>query len=82
MRPYQREHGRLFATLQLQPTAVALTGHRFPAGFSQERTTYIELNVVGKNKRTGEDVVVYQSGYLVDKPHPETGEMKPDGSSD
>jgi hypothetical protein len=57
--------------------AVALTGHRFPAGFSQERTTYIQLRV------TDDDgFLVYQSGYTIDKPHPETGEMRPDGNLD
>jgi hypothetical protein len=56
---------------------VSLTGHRFPAGFSQERTTYIQLSVTDDN-----GVVLYQSGYLVDKPHPETGEMQPDGNTD
>ena len=55
--------------------AVALTGHRFPAGFSQERTTYIQLNVTDDN-----GFLLYQSGYLVDKPHPNTGEMQPDGN--
>ena len=57
--------------------AVALTGHRFPAGFSQERTTYIQLSVTDDS-----GFVVYQSGYQVDKPHPDTGETKPDGSLD
>ena len=57
--------------------AVALTGHRFPAGFSQERTTYIQLNVTDAN-----GFQLYQSGYLVDKPHPNTGEMTPDGNLD
>jgi hypothetical protein len=55
--------------------AVALTGHRFPAGFSQERTTYIQLQVTDDN-----GFLVYQSGYVVDKPHAETGEMQPDGN--
>jgi hypothetical protein len=55
--------------------AVALTGHRFPAGFSQERTTYVELSVKDDN-----GLVLYQSGYVVDKPHPDTGEMAPDGN--
>jgi hypothetical protein len=55
--------------------AVALTGHRFPAGFSQERTTYIQLQVTDD---TG--FLVYQSGYVVDKPHPDTGEQQPDGN--
>jgi hypothetical protein len=57
--------------------AVALTGHRFPAGFSQERTTYIQLNVTDAN-----GFVLYQSGYVVDKPHPNTGEAAPDGNMD
>ena len=56
---------------------VALTGHRFPAGFSQERTTYIQLSVTDDN-----GVMLYQSGYLVDKPHPDTGETNPDGNTD
>jgi hypothetical protein len=55
--------------------AVALTGHRFPAGLSQERTTYIQLNVTDDN-----GFLVYQSGYVVDKPHPQTGETAPDGN--
>ena len=58
-------------------TAVALTGHRFPSGFSQERTAYIELSVKDNN-----GFLLYQSGYVVDKPHPETGEMEPDGNLD
>src|SRR4029077_17839409 len=57
--------------------AVSLTGHRFPAGFSQERTAYIELTVKDHN-----GVLLYQSGYQVDKPHPETGETTPDGNLD
>jgi len=57
--------------------AVALTGHRFPAGFSQERTTYINLTVKDAN-----GFLLYQSGYLVDKPHPDTGELQPDGNLD
>jgi hypothetical protein len=57
--------------------AVSLTGHRFPAGFSQERTAYIELTVKDDN-----GFPLYQSGYQVDKPHPETGETAPDGNLD
>jgi hypothetical protein len=57
--------------------AVSLTGHRFPAGFSQERTAYIQLKVTDAN-----GFVVYQSGYVVDKPHPNTGEESPDGNLD
>jgi len=58
-------------------TATALTGHRFPAGFSQERTTFIELSVRDRN-----GFLIYQSGYQTDKPHPTTGETQPDGSLD
>lgn len=61
----------------VRATAVSLTGHRFPAGFSQERTAYIELTVEDDN-----GFLLYQSGYQVDKPHPETGEMAPDGNLD
>ncbi|HEV2689181.1 MAG TPA: hypothetical protein VGV35_11520 [Bryobacteraceae bacterium] len=57
--------------------SVALTGHRFPAGFSQERTTYIQLSVTDDN-----GFLLYQSGYQVDKPHPDTGETQLDGSLD
>ncbi len=57
--------------------AVSLTGHRYPAGFSQERTAYVQLQVTDDN-----GFMLYQSGYLVDKPHPDTGEMKPDGNLD
>ena len=57
--------------------AVGLSGHRFPAGFSQERTAYIQLSVTDDN-----GFVLYQSGYRVDKPHPDTGEMAPDGNLD
>ncbi len=60
--------------------AVALTGHRLPAGFSQERGVWVQLTVSGKRKDSGEDVILYESGYLVDKPHPETGELEPDGN--
>ena len=64
-------------TFKVRAEAVALTGHRFPAGFSQERTAYIQLSVTDDN-----GFLLYQSGYVVDKPHPETGEMKPDGNLD
>lgn len=57
--------------------AVSLTGHRYPAGFSQERTAYVQLEVTDDN-----GFLLYQSGYVVDKPHPETGEMMPDGNLD
>jgi hypothetical protein len=57
--------------------ALSLTGHRFPAGFSQERTAYVQLSVTDAN-----GFVVYQSGYVVDKPHPNTGEAAPDGNMD
>ena len=64
-------------SFMVRVTAVALTGHRFPSGFSQERTAYIELTVKDNN-----GFLLYQSGYVVDKPHPETGEMEPDGNLD
>lgn len=57
--------------------AVALTGHRFPGGLSQERTAYVQLNVTDNN-----GFLLYQSGYVVDKPHPQTGESAPDGNLD
>jgi hypothetical protein len=64
-------------TFTVRLEAVALTGHRLPAGFSQERTVYVQLNVTDNN-----GFVLYQSGYVVDKPHPNTGEMAPDGNLD
>ncbi|MFY9804557.1 MAG: hypothetical protein WA211_20035 [Candidatus Acidiferrales bacterium] len=57
--------------------AVSLTGHRLPAGFSQERTVYVQLAVTDNN-----GFLLYQSGYVVDKPHPITGEVAPDGNLD
>jgi hypothetical protein len=57
--------------------SVSLTGHRLPAGFSQERTVYAQLAVTDNN-----GFLLYQSGYVVDKPHPNTGEMAPDGNLD
>ncbi len=69
-------------TFHARVTAVSLTGHRLPAGFSQERTTYIQLTVSAKRRGTNEDFILYQSGYVTDKPHPETGELAPDGSLD
>ena len=62
-------------TFTVRAECVALTGHRFPAGFSQERTAYIQLSVTDDN-----GLLLYQSGYEVDKPHPETGELQPDGN--
>ena len=62
-------------TFTVRVECVALTGHRFPAGFSQERTTYIQLSVKDDN-----GLLLYQSGYVVDKPHPEMGETAPDGN--
>ncbi len=63
--------------LNVRMEAVALTGHRFPSGFSQERDAYVALTVTDDN-----GFLLYQSGYLVDKPHPQTGEMAPDGNLD
>jgi eukaryotic-like serine/threonine-protein kinase len=61
------------------PITVAVTnsgaGHNVPSGFSQERQLWIELTVSDAT-----DQVLYQSGYLVDQPHPETGEDLPDGN--
>jgi hypothetical protein len=64
-------------TMTVRAEAVSLTGHRFPAGFSQERTTYIQLTVTDDN-----GFLLYQSGYKVDKAHAETGEGQPDGNLD
>lgn len=68
---------QLGQTFTVRAECVALTGHRFPSGFSQERTAYIQLSVTDDN-----GLLLYQSGYVVDKPHPETGEMQPDGNLD
>lgn len=69
---------RLGARFDVRVRAVALTGHNFPAGFSQERTTWIELEVVG-TQVGGAPFTLYHSGYRVDRAHPETGELAPDG---
>ena len=61
--------------LVVRVDAVGLSGHRFPAGFSQERTAYIKLSVTDDN-----GFLLYQSGYVVDKPHPDTRETAPDGN--
>ena len=73
---------QLGSTFHARVTTTALTGHQFPAGFSQERTTYIQLTVSAKRSGTNEDFILYQSGYVTDKPHPETGELVPDGILD
>jgi hypothetical protein len=67
--------GTLGQKFTVRAEAVALTGHRFPAGFSQERSAFIQLQVTDDN-----GFLVYQSGYVVDKPHPDTGENAPDGN--
>lgn len=64
-------------TFTARVECVALTGHRFPAGFSQERTAYLQLSVTDDN-----GFLLYQSGYVVDKPHPETGVTQPNGELD
>jgi hypothetical protein len=51
------------------------TGHSLPSGFSQERQCWIEVIV-----KDGNGDMVYQSGYLIDKPHTETGEDTADGN--
>jgi hypothetical protein len=48
-------------------------GHRVPAGFSQERQVWVELVV------QDDAGLIYASGTLHDKAHPETGELAPDG---
>jgi hypothetical protein len=68
---------QLGQTFTVRAECVALTGHRFPAGFSQERTAYLQLSVTDDN-----GILLYQSGYVVDKPHPETGEAQADGNQD
>jgi hypothetical protein len=68
---------QLGQTFTVRAECVSLTGHRFPAGFSQERTAYLQLLVTDDA-----GFVLYQSGYVVDKPHPETGEGKADGNLD
>ena len=70
-----RQDAQLGQPFTVRVEAIALTGHRFPAGFSQERTTYIQLRCHRRQR-----VKLYQSGYVVDKPHAETGEMSPDGN--
>lgn len=72
---------QLGAPFDVRVVAVALTGHNFPAGFSQERTTWIELEVVG-TEAGGAPFTLYHSGYRVDQAHPETGELAPDGRLD
>ena len=52
------------------------TGHNLPSGFSQERECWIELVV------RDDAGVLYESGYLRDAAHPETGEDAPDGLLD
>jgi len=68
---------QLGQTFTVRAECVALTGHRLPAGFSQERTAYIQLSVTDDN-----GFLLYQSGYVVDKPHPETGVSAPNGDLD
>ncbi len=51
-------------------------GHRVPSGFSQERQVWVELIV------EDDAGLIYESGYLRDSAHPETGEMEPDGLLD
>ncbi len=90
-------------TFHARVTAIVLTGHNFPAGFSQERTTWIELKVTAPLAEASAGIcndmqfmrvagqsqfcdngefILYQSGYRIDRPHPETGEMAPDGNLD
>ncbi|MBY0369968.1 hypothetical protein K2X33_04725, partial [bacterium] len=63
------------AVLPLDFTVVnSGAGHRVPSGFSQEREVWLSVRVTDKN-----GAVVYASGELVDKPHPESGETASDG---
>ena len=48
-------------------------GHRFPSGFSKLRDFWIELTV-----KDGSGKVLYRSGFLTDRAHPETGELAGD----
>jgi hypothetical protein len=97
------DEAQLGKPFHVRVTAIALSGHNFPSGFSQERTAWIELDVTAKLSAASAHIcndqefvrlaeekesqfcrngafILYQSGYLIDKPHPETGEMTPDGN--
>lgn len=74
------ESARLGEEFTARVRAVALTGHRLPAGFSQERGVWVQLTVSADRADSDEEFILYQSGYLVDKPHPETEEIEPDGN--
>ncbi len=76
------EEAALGETFHVRVTTTALTGHRFPSGFSQERTTYVQLTVTAKRQGSQEDFILYQSGYVTDKPHYETAEPEADGQLD
>jgi hypothetical protein len=69
----------LSGKLDVLPVKILITntgaGHRVPAGFSQEREVWLELNV-----RTDSGLPIYRSGFLVDKSHNDVGEQKPDGN--
>ncbi len=66
---------------QVLPVEIGVTnvgaGHNVPSGFSQERQVWIELLVSDASGAT-----IYESGYLIDHVHPESGEMSPDGDLD
>lgn len=49
-------------------------GHKVPSGFSQEREVWLHLKV-----KDADGTVVYESGALQDRAHPETNELQPDG---
>ncbi len=70
-------NAQLGQTFTVRAECVSLSGHRFPAGFSQERTGYLQLSVTDDN-----GFLLYQSGYVVDKPHPEVGVAQPNGNLD
>ncbi|MCA9552445.1 MAG: hypothetical protein KC933_20590 [Myxococcales bacterium] len=71
---------RLDAGAEVLPVDVTVTnvgaGHRVPAGFSQERQVWLHIEV------RDDAGLLYESGYLRDEAHPETGELVPDGRLD
>jgi hypothetical protein len=71
---------RLTPGAEVLPVGVTVTnvgaGHRVPAGFSQERQVWLHIEV------RDDAGLLYESGYLRDKAHPETGELAPDGRLD
>ena len=73
--PARLEPGASALRVEVEVTNVG-AGHRVPAGFSQERQVWLHVEV------RDEAGLVYESGYLRDRAHPETGELEPDGRLD